>query len=67
VKHIHVERHKVRRDRFESELLALDPRDPEIVRTKAVRREPAQRRSVRGTMRLMTGSSSRSAAQGSHP
>jgi hypothetical protein len=44
VKQIRVEKPKYRRDRADSELLALDPRDADIVRAKALSRaarEPA--------------------------
>jgi len=38
MKQIRVERPKRRRDRAGTELLALDPRDPDIVRAKALSR-----------------------------
>jgi hypothetical protein len=38
MKQIRVERPKHRCDRVGSEILALDPRDPDIVRAKALRR-----------------------------
>jgi len=38
VKQIRVEKPKHRRDRADSELLALDPRDTDIVRAKALSR-----------------------------
>ncbi len=44
MKQIRVEKPKYRRDRADSELLALDPRDTDIVRAKALSRaarEPA--------------------------
>jgi len=44
VKQIRVEKPKYRRDRADSELLSLDPRDADIVRAKALSRaarEPA--------------------------
>ena len=38
MKQIRVERPKQRRDRFGADILALDPRDPDIVRAKALSR-----------------------------
>ena len=38
MKQIRVERPKRRRDRVSADILALDPRDPDIVRAKALSR-----------------------------
>jgi hypothetical protein len=45
MKQIRAERPKRRRDRVSAELLPLDPRDPDIVRAKALSR-PARKRAA---------------------
>ena len=48
MKQIRVERPKYRRDRADSELLALDPRDTDIVRAKALSRAARGARELGG-------------------
>jgi len=59
MKQIRVERPKHRRDRADSEILPRDPRDPDIVRAKALRRA-ARTPAAQPTRRPSTSTTDRS-------